>query len=306
MEKPILLLINLHSRRGLMQFGEVVASFNELGVQYVIGQVMSPGDFAKCIYRYHEKVSAVVIGGGDGTLNLAIDALLETGLPLGILPLGTANDLARTLQLPLDLAAACAVIAQGQRKAIDLGKVNGKYFFNVASCGLSIAVTEALSGDLKKRWGVLAYFIAALKGIARSRKFDVAISVDDGPREKRRTLQIAVGNGRFYGGGLAVVDDAAIDDRRLDLYSLEMPHWWHLFTVLPALKLGHQNENIGIVRWQGRKIEVMTRSKKRINTDGEVTTRTPAVFELCPAALEVFVVPPDQELGGIPSTARIA
>ena len=57
MEKPILLLINLHSRRGLMQFGEVVASFNELGVQYVIGQVMSPGDFAKCIHRYHEGTS---------------------------------------------------------------------------------------------------------------------------------------------------------------------------------------------------------------------------------------------------------
>jgi len=275
-----------------MRFGEVIASFNDLGVRYVIGQVRSPGDFSKCIYRYRDEVSAVVIGGGDGTLNLAIDALLESRLPLGILPLGTANDLARTLQLPLDLAAACAVVAEGQRKAIDLGKVNGKYFFNVASCGLSIAVTEALSGDLKKRWGVLAYFIAALKGILRSRKFDVLIAVDDGPSEKRRTLQIAIGNGRFYGGGLAVVEDAAIDDRRLDLYSLEIPHWWHLFTVLPALKLGQQSENLGIYRWQGQRIEVTTRSRKRINTDGEVTTRTPAVFELCPAALEVFVAPP--------------
>jgi len=292
MEKPILLLINLHSKQGLLRFGQAVASFNDLGIQYIIGQVRESEDFARCIRRYQSRVSAVVIGGGDGTLNVAVDALVETGLPLGILPLGTANDLARTLCLPRTLPEACEVIAKGHRQAIDLGRVNGKYFFNVASCGLSIKITEELSGGLKRRWGVIAYAIAAIRTMATVRRFTAFVQVDGGETMTRRTLQIAVGNGRHYGGGLTVAEDAAIDDERLDLYSLEMPHWWQLFFSLPALRTGRFSDRIGISRWKGKHIKVWTRVPRRINTDGEITTETPALFELCPKVLEVFVPDP--------------
>jgi YegS/Rv2252/BmrU family lipid kinase len=289
MDKPILLLINLQSKQGLLRFGEAVANFNDLGIQYIIGQVREPEDFARCIRRYQNRVAAVVIGGGDGTLNVAVDALVETGLPLGILPLGTANDLVRTLNLPQTLPEACQVIAQGNRQAIDLGRVNGKHFFNVASCGLSIKITQELSGKLKQRWGVLAYAIAAIRAIAMARRFTAVIRIDNGPEIKRQTLQIAVGNGRYYGGGLTIAEDAAIDDQRLDLYSLEIPHWWHIFFLLPALKTGRFSHHIGIARWAGQHIQIHTHKPKRINTDGEITTTTPALFEMVPKALEVFV-----------------
>ncbi|XGV95200.1 MAG: lipid kinase [Leptolyngbya sp. BL-A-14] len=293
MAKPILLLINLHSKQGLSRFGEALASFNDLGIQYIIGQVTEAEDFARCIRRYQKRVSAVVIGGGDGTLNAAVDALVETKLPLGILPLGTANDLVRTLNLPQTLSEACQVVAQGHRHSIDLGRVNDKYFFNVASCGLSIKITRELSGRLKKRWGVVAYAIAALRAILTVRRFTVVIQVDDGAEMTRRSLQIAVGNGRYYGGGLTIARDAAIDDQRLDLYSLEIPQWWHLFFLLPALRTGHFSHHVGIARWQAKqRIKVWTHEPKWVNTDGEITTKTPAVFELCSKALEVFVPPP--------------
>lgn len=295
MTQPILLLINLHSKQGLLRFGEAVASFNDLGIQYIVGQIREVEDFARCIRHYRDRVSAVVIGGGDGTLNVAVDALVETGLPLGILPLGTANDLARTLKLPSSLPEACRTIAEGHRQAIDLGRVNGKYFFNVASCGLSIKITQVLSGSSKKRWGVLAYAIAALRTIVTARRFVVSIQVDGGEKMRRRSLQIAVGNGRYYGGGLTVAEDAAIDDQRLDLYSLEMPRWWHIFFLLPALRTGRFSERIGISRWEGKHIQVWTRRPKRVNTDGEISTKTPATFELCPRALEVFVPAPHLE-----------
>ncbi|MEB3173807.1 MAG: lipid kinase [Cyanobacteriota bacterium] len=288
MTKPILLLINLHSQRGLLRFGEAVASFNDLGVNYIIGQVRDPADFGRCIYRYRHRVSAVVIGGGDGTFNVAAEALVETGLPLGILPLGTANDLARTLRIPLTLPEACAVIAQGHRQFIDLGRVNGKYFFNVASCGLSIRITQALSKDSKRRWGVLAYALAAARTLFKAKRFSVELRVDDGEPIRRQALQIAVGNGRHYGGGLTIVEDAAIDDQRLDLYSLEIPRWWHIFFLFSALKTGQLGDHVGISHWTGQKISLSTRHPKRINTDGEITARTPALFELCPKALEVF------------------
>jgi diacylglycerol kinase family enzyme len=107
-----------------------------------------PTELPDLIRRYSDRVDLIVIGGGDGTLNAAADGLVDIQLPLGILPLGTANDLARTLGLPKTLSGACGVIAQGRRQAIDLGWVNGKHFFNVASLGLSVKITQQLS---KKR-----------------------------------------------------------------------------------------------------------------------------------------------------------
>ncbi len=309
MNLPILLLINLHSKQGLARFGEAVACFNDLGVQYIVGQIRDSADFAHSIRHYRDKVSAVVIGGGDGTFNVAVDALVESGLPLGILPLGTANDLARTLNLPASLPEACAVIAQSYRRRIDLGRTNGKYFFNVASCGLSIAITQQLSKGLKRRWGALAYAIATLRTLLTARRFEALIQVDDGEELHRRSLQIAVGNGRYYGGGMTVAEDAAIDDQLLDLYSLEMPHWWHIFFLLPALRHGKFGERIGIWRRKGKKIRIATPHPKRVNTDGEITTRTPALFELCPGALEVFVpapsAPEQGRKGERPSLSRV-
>ena len=83
-------------------------------------------------------VDLVVIVGGDGTVNAALRGLMETGLPLGILPLGTANDLARTLRIPADPSAAAAVIIGGQMRRIDVDQVNDQFFINVASMGLSV------------------------------------------------------------------------------------------------------------------------------------------------------------------------
>ena len=123
------------------------------------------------IVEHRREVDLVIIGGGDGTLNAAADALIETGLPLGILPLGTANDLARTLGIPADLVAAGQVIAAGRTHRIDLGRVNGKHFFNVASLGLSVQVARELDADLKRRWGVLGYAFIVWRAIRGRRPF---------------------------------------------------------------------------------------------------------------------------------------
>lgn len=107
------------------------------------------------------RVDRVILGGGDGTLNPSAAGLRDSGLPLGILPLGTANDLARTLGVPEDPERAAAVIADGRTTRLDLGYVNGRPFFNVASLGLSVDITRRLTKVMKRRWGRLAYPIAA-------------------------------------------------------------------------------------------------------------------------------------------------
>ncbi len=285
-----LLLINRHARQGEKRLSEAISCLKQLGFNLVEESIENPKNISELILRYQHEVDLVIVGGGDGTLNAAVDALVEVQLPLGILPLGTANDLARTLGIPNSLNEACKVIAYGDLRRVDLGLVNGKYFFNVASLGLSVKITQRLTKEVKRRWGILAYAAIALQVIWESRPFSAEIRIN-GKSLHVKTVQIAVGNGRYYGGGMAVVHDATIDDQRLDLYSLEIAHWWQIIPLLPAMRQGRHIYRRGVRAIQGQNIEIFTRKPRPINTDGEITTYTPAHFRVVPNALAILVPP---------------
>ncbi|BAQ64785.1 lipid kinase [Geminocystis sp. NIES-3709] len=289
MSKRALLLINRHSRKGEKSLPLAVEYFYAHDMELIIKPVKHPDELGMVVREYQNQIDFVIVGGGDGTLNAVVDSLVETNLPLGILPLGTANDLARTLNLPLTMKEACDVIGKGKTKSIDLGWVNGKYFFNVASMGLSVDITEKLSRGVKRRWGILAYGITALQVIGSTRPFRATIKVD-GQCFPIKTIQIAIGNGRYYGGGMAIANDAAIDDQRLDLYSIELEHWWQIFPLIWHLPKGEHHQLNWVRSIEGKLIEVYTHDSYNINTDGEITTITPAKFKVIPHALKVFVL----------------
>ena len=288
MTQRALLLINPHARRGEARLAAAIQHLKTAGIELLEVPIASPQEISATICHYRQAVSQVIIGGGDGTLNGAIAGLVETQLPLGILPLGTANDLARTLRIPANLAAACRIIAAGQIQYIDLGWVNDRYFFNVASLGLSVQITERLTKAAKRRWGVWAYAIAAWQVLWRSRPFHAEIATTT-QSIKVKTVQIAVGNGRYYGGGLAIATDAQITDERLDLYSLELHQGWRIITLLPALWRGQQATVPQVRTLQGREFYISTRHSRPIITDGEITTFTPAHFRVLSNVLPVFV-----------------
>jgi diacylglycerol kinase (ATP) len=288
MKNRALLLINTHARQGQNRLSEAVQCLKELGFDLIEEETQQPQQLYEVIIRHQHEVDLVIVGGGDGTLNAAVDALVETQLPLGIIPLGTANDLAKTLEIPNSLPEACKIIAKNQVRRIDLGWVNGKHFFNVASCGLSVKITQRLTKQVKRRWGILAYAITALQVIWKSRPFSAEISINDTSMAVK-TVQIAVGNGRYYGGGMAVVHDATIDDQRLDLYSVEIKHWWQIIPLLPAMRKGRHIYSRHVRTVSAQEIEIHTRKPRPINTDGEITTYTPAHFRVIPSALAVFV-----------------
>lgn len=286
--KTALLLLNPQARQvNQDSLSKVVGQLQTLGLEILQDFPQSPQDFTPLIERYQDRVDLVIIGGGDGTLNAAIDGLVKTGLPLGILPLGTANDLARTLNLPLSLLEACQVIAMGHKQYIDLGWVNGKHFFNVASLGLSVNITHKLTREAKRRWGILAYLMTATKVILKAKPFVAEIRFGD-QCKRVKTFQIAVGNGRYYGGGMKILHDATIDDQRLDLYSLEIKRWWQFFTVMIAIRTGRHRPELGTRTLSGTEFEVLTSQPYTINTDGELTVSTPAHFRVIPKAIAVF------------------
>lgn len=288
MNQRALLLINRNSRRGEETFNQVVSELKALNFEVFEESTEKPSQLTNIIRSYRDRVGMVIVGGGDGTLNAAIEGLLDTQLPLGIIPLGTANDLARTLGISQSIPQACQVIADGYNQRIDLGRVNHKHFFNVASLGLSVQITKQLDKKLKRRWGVLAYAVTALRVIWQARPFRAKISCGD-KSIKVKTVQIAVGNGRYYGGGMTVANDAAINDQRLDLYSLECQHWWQLLLWLPAMRVGTHSGWDGVRTLEGKEFIISTSKPLSINADGEIVTQTPAKFRLVPKAIAVFV-----------------
>lgn len=113
--KPALLLINRHSRQGKENGKQAVEQLQSLGLQLIEEFPQNAQELPDIIRNYQNQVNLVIVGGGDGTVNATAEGLVDTKLPLGILPLGTANDLARTLNIPSTLSEACQVIATGEK-----------------------------------------------------------------------------------------------------------------------------------------------------------------------------------------------
>ena len=281
-----LLLINPHSRNGNAEMAPILDRLKQSGVELV-----TPPDgcvFSEAIAHCENDVDHIIVGGGDGTLNAVADALCRFEKPLGILPLGTANDLARTLDIPTNLEACAAVIARGRTRRIDLGEVNGKTFFNVASLGLSTEVTHALDRDLKARLGIFGYAVGLCRAAARHRIVKGTLTID-GKRQDLRAIQISVGNGIYYGGGMAISADAAIDDGMLDLVIVPpQPLLPRIYRFL-VFRWGRHDLNDDIDHRRVKEILLETSVTLPINTDGELTTQTPARFRVRRKAVEVFV-----------------
>lgn len=296
--KRVLLLHNSKARQGVGALEPVCARLEAGGFAVTVEPFDNPPEIARDITRLHESADAIVVCGGDGSISSAAPSVMESRLPLGIIPAGTANDLARTLSIPLDFEAAADLIITGQTKRIDVGLVNGHAFFNVASIGLSSDLAQKLDPAIKKRFGRLGYAVAALRVLSSARQFRARI-VEKGHGTRVKTYQIAVGNGRLYGGGNVVAEAATIDDGRLDLYSLEMPSLWKSVLMARAFRAGTHGAWKEVRTAQCVEFNVETRHPMPVNTDGEIVTATPAHFQALPAAVSVFV-PSDTGPGAHP------
>ena len=282
-----LMLVNPNARRGPQALG-VVPRLAAGGLDVTVEQFTSPAEVSPDILRRAADTDLVIVCGGDGTIAAAGAGLFQSGLPMGVLPLGTANDLARTLGLPLDLNAAADVILRGRTERIDLGEVNGHAFFNVASMGLSADLARGLTQENKRRWGRLAYAFQAVQVLLAARPFEAQV-VNRQETVALKTLQIAIGNGRHYGGGSIIHQDASIVDGHLDLYSLDPRAVWKLALLFGAFREGRHGLWAEVQTSKCVEFDVRTRTPRPINVDGDIVTQTPAHFVVRPSAIEVFV-----------------
>jgi len=289
-KKRALLLINPRARRGGEAIDSVIGRLHKGGLDLTIEPFDALPEIARDIVRLRESADLIILCGGDGTIASGALAVVECGLPLGIIPMGTANDLARTLGIPDDLGKAADVVLAGKTRRIDLGSVNGYAFFNVASIGISADLAQGLDPQTKKRFGRLGYAVAAARVLMKARPFTATIR-DGEEVTKVKTFQIAVGNGRHYGGGNVVQADAEIDDGHLDLYSLEFGRVWKLAGMLRSFRSGTHGAWNEVRTARGVEFDIETRKPMPVNTDGEIVTSTPAKFRVHPEAITVLAPP---------------
>jgi len=290
--RTALLLVNSASRRGSDEdLREGVALLEEAGIRVLQSIPKSAEHLVQLIRKHRDQVDFYILGGGDGTISAAAPALYECGKPFAVLPLGTANDLARSIGVPADVLEAWRLILSDCRRRIDLGMVNDHYFFNVAHIGLGVHITYELTPEVKKRWGVFSYLQAFFRALSRKRSFRVFLRVD-GKGYRQKSIHLAVGNGRFYGGGNVVDERARIDSGEMCLFSLKPQSLWELLTLAPLLRSGKQHLVERTFTASGKQIEVQTSHPEEIHADGEPAGYTPAVFKVLPGALEVYVTCP--------------
>ncbi|WP_045729430.1 lipid kinase [Pseudarthrobacter chlorophenolicus] len=292
--QSVAVVINAGARLGAVAADQAVDMLRNAGLSVTaVHRIQSGTDLSgtldQVIAMGHD---LVVVGGGDGTVSFAAGRLAGTGTVLGVLPLGTANDLARTLEIPGTLPAACAALADGKVVDIDLGRVNGQPFLNVASVGLSVGVTETLSPRLKRRLGPLAYVVAAVRAYARHQPFQARLEFPDGDHqaiELENLLQVAVGNGKHYGGGNAVSPTAGIDDHTLDIYAIPGAPLREHVRIARLLKDGSFVERSDVHHLTTQRVRLVTDPPMPVNLDGEIATVTPADFTVERNAVHVVV-----------------
>jgi lipid kinase YegS len=235
----------------------------------------------------------VVAGGGDGTVNAVVSGLIEgstqsrTSPSLAVLPLGTANDLARACEIPLDPFAAMRLAVSGPTSVVDVGQANGRHFVNVATGGFGTQVTVATPNELKKVLGGAAYLLTGLTHFSSIRPERGRVS-GPGFAWEGAFLVLAVGNGRQAGGGHQLCPEAMLDDGLLDVRIVpQLPKEEIPEALRILLRDGIQGIRRTLVGARLSWLEIETDENLQINLDGEPLTGTRFRFELQPRRLSM-------------------
>jgi YegS/Rv2252/BmrU family lipid kinase len=288
--REAVLVVNARSRKGQDLFEQAKAKLTESGIRLIASHGLR--DPRKLVPTVTEAIRngapMVIVGGGDGSLSYAVDEVVGRDCVFALLPLGTANSFARTLGIPLDLDGAINVIATGKRRRIDLGVINGDYFANAASMGVSPMIGETVPHNLKRYLGRVGYLGWALWCLIRFRPFKLSVVDDSGTKKTVWTTEVRIANGRFH-GGVELVESADVGSGDIVVQAVTgksmfrlLWDWFAKFFKLPAREAAHEE-------FRGQRLLIDTKPRLPISIDGEVLAKTPATVEVAEMAIEVVV-----------------
>ena len=241
---------------------------------------------------------AVVACGGDGTINEVVNGLMrleKADRPVfGVVPMGTGNDLARTLNLPRDPRDALALVAAALDDPARLcpldvfhldAPTTSRYGVNVAAGGFSGAVGEAMSSELKARWGPLAYLIGTVKALPTLTPFETHLELDGVALDRCDLFNVFVANGRYVAGGKLVTDAADPSDGFLDVVLVHAGTAAEIAALTARFVAGQHHQSPLVETFRARTVRVEARPGLLFNVDGELVTQEPISFTMHPGAL---------------------
>lgn len=244
-----------------------------------------------------EGYDVVAAAGGDGTVNEVVNGLMRVKgdrPALGLLPLGTGNDLARMLAVPTnDRDAALELLSVGPRRKLDVFVMRSPegnvYGINVAAGGFSGQVDEALTPEMKASWGPLAYLIGAATVLPDLQDYDTYLTLDDEAPKQLSALNVIVANGRTVAGGKRVAPLANPEDGLLDVVVIRDGSVMELADVATRLVAGNLAASPIVDTYRARRVRAESVPGMWFNLDGELVTRQPVELEVVPASLKVVV-----------------
>ena len=288
--KEAVLIVNTRSRRGERLFREASAKLEAAGIRLIAKHSIRRPD-RDLIRTMREAVLSgapmVIVGGGDGSLSCTVDEVVDRDCVFALLPLGTANSFARTLGIPVALDGAIATIATGKRRRIDVGAIDGDYFANASSIGLSPMIGQTIPHKLKRYLGRPGYLLWSLWCLARFHSFRLTVEGPHGS-ETLRALEVRIANGSFH-GGIEVVEDASVDSGDIVVEAVSGRARTTLIMNWARLLLGLPKKEREVRQFRGRSLRIITDPPLPISIDGEVLARTPATASVAERAIEVVV-----------------
>jgi diacylglycerol kinase (ATP) len=275
---------NAHSGRDAAAEERFGRKLRDAGFDVDMRRLEKAGDIDRLIEARDAHCDAVVVGGGDGTMGSALPALMKADVTMGVWPLGTANDFARSLGIENEDDCVTSLVEWNDR-CVDVADVNGHYFVNNATIGLPAEAAARLTHELKERYGMFAT-VALVPTLWRHAKpFHVEIEID-GRIERRKIVAALVGSGAYEGG--FPVRYSGLSDGKLHLGVCRARNRWAIFPILfdVAFKRAARSKRIDI--FSAQCVVLRSKTKQRIGADGDIVTETPATIRLHPAALHVL------------------
>ncbi len=234
-----------------------------------------------------EQQPVVAAFGGDGTVGDVARGILGSESALGIIPMGTGNDVARNLGLPLDLEVACRTLAVGKTRRVDMGSINGTPFLNNAGLGFDACVMQVMNTSIRFVRGMPAFALAVLKMFPGFQAFSLTVTVDGGEPRTLSAMMLSVLNGTMYGAGMKACPDGVMDDGELDVMIIKAMPKPKLLALFPKVIAGQHVGHPAVELLRARRLTITCDPPQPLNVDGDVSGTTPAEITVQPAALKV-------------------
>jgi len=277
----------------------VLARLAQLGIAVERRETTGRGDAEAMAHRAAREpgVSCILLAGGDGTINEALNGLDGRAPALAVVPLGTANVLAAELGLPRTAAATAALLAAGPARAIHLGVVAGRRFAMMAGVGFDAHVVDRVRPAVKRRLGKGAYALEILRGLIAFSPRRYRVQIDDsGPVVATSAI---VCNGRFYGGRYVLAPAASLALPALEVVLFRGSGRWNAIRYLAATALGrvHRLPDVTIRTARRVRVEAEDGAREPVQADGDIVARLPVRIAVAPDTMTVVAPPPGAPAG---------